>query len=246
MGEHMTLVIAHRGASAYAPENTMPAFELAVQLKADMLELDVQRSADGVLVCYHDFTTERWNGQQRQISDCTLAELQQLDINGARIATLAEVCSFVRESGVQVNVEIKGLGIGEDIADLLREERIEEQVLFSSFSTVALHEIEQAAPHIPRAYLMGTRTLHPSIRLRESWPFRSLRRANCVAWHPVYQIPLLRRIVPRVQRAGFIVNVWTVNEVTIMERLLQIGVDGIITDVPDVLRKVMDQSKAAV
>jgi glycerophosphoryl diester phosphodiesterase len=244
MGEHMTLVIAHRGASAYAPENTMPAFELAVQLKADMLELDVQRSADGVLVCYHDFSTERWNGQQRLATDCTLAELQQLDIRGARIATLAEVCSFVRETGVRVNVEIKGLGIGEDIARLLREERVEEQILFSSFSIVALHEIEQAAPHIPRAYLMGTRTLRPVVRLRESWPFRWLRRANCAAWHPVYQIPLLRRLVPRVQRAGFTVNVWTVNDVAIMQKLLRIGVDGIITDVPDVLRRVIDEQQA--
>lgn len=223
----------------------MPAFELAVQLKADMLELDVQRSADGMLVCYHDFSTERWNGQQRPATDCTLAELQQLDIGGARIATLAEVCSFVRKTGVRVNVEIKGLGIGEDIARMLREERVEEQILFSSFSLVALHEIEQAAPHIPRAYLMGTRTLRPVVRLRESWPFRSLRRANCTAWHPVYQIPLLRRLVPRVQRAGFTVNVWTVNEIPIMQRLLRIGVDGIITDMPDVLRRVIDEQKAA-
>ena len=245
MGEQMTLVIAHRGASAYAPENTMPAFELAVQLKADMLELDVQRSADGVLVCYHDFTTERWNGQPRPATDCTLAELQQLDIGGARIATLAEVCRFVRESGVRVNIEIKGLGIGEDVARLLGEERMEEQVLFSSFSNVALREVEQAAPHIPRAYLMGTRTLRPVVRVRESWPFRALRRANCAAWHPVYRIPLLRRIVPRVRRAGYTVNVWTVNEVEIMQRLLQIGVDGIITDVPDVLRRVIDERQSA-
>lgn len=239
----MTLVIAHRGASAYAPENTMPAFELAVQLKADMLELDVQRSADGVLVCYHDFTTGRWDGQQRRATDCTLAELQQLDIGGARIATLAEVCAFARETGVQLNVEIKGLGLGEDIAAMLREERIEEQVLISSFSTIALHEIEQAAAHLPRAYLMGTRTLSPGIRFRESWPFRALRRANCSAWHPVYRIPLLRRIMPRIRRAGFTVNVWTVNEVEMMERLLRVGVDGIITDVPDVLRNVMEQQK---
>ena len=61
----MTLVIAHRGASAYAPENTLPAFELAVRQGADMLELDVQRSADGVLVVFHDDTTERWDGRKR-------------------------------------------------------------------------------------------------------------------------------------------------------------------------------------
>src|ERR671929_155263 len=72
----MPLVIAHRGASAYAPENTMPAFELAVRQGADMLELDVQRSADDVLVVFHDDTTERWDGKKRLVASCTLAELQ--------------------------------------------------------------------------------------------------------------------------------------------------------------------------
>ena len=89
----MTLVIAHRGASAYAPENTMPAFELAVRQGADMLELDVLRSADGALVVFHDDTTERWDGRRRLAAGCTLAELRQLDIGGERVATLAEVCA---------------------------------------------------------------------------------------------------------------------------------------------------------
>src|SRR6185436_9208589 len=101
--KYMTLVIAHRGASAYAPENTMPAFELALRHGADMLELDVQRSADGALVVYHDETTERWNGRKRRAIDCSLAELRALDIGGARIATLAEVCAFAREHGARLN-----------------------------------------------------------------------------------------------------------------------------------------------
>src|SRR5688500_15264140 len=99
----MTLVIAHRGASAYAPENTMPAFELAVRQGADMLELDVQRSADGALVIFHDETTERWDGRQRLAGDCSLAELQALDIGGAKVATLAEVCAFARERDMRLN-----------------------------------------------------------------------------------------------------------------------------------------------
>src|SRR5213594_3795959 len=100
MESFMPLVIAHRGASAYAPENTMPAFELAVQQGADMLELDVQRSADGVLVVFHDDTTERWDGRKRLAASCTLAELRSLDIGGAKVATLAEVCAFAHATGV--------------------------------------------------------------------------------------------------------------------------------------------------
>src|SRR6266516_4157369 len=171
----MTRVIAHRGASAYAPENTLPAFELAARQGADMIELDVQRSADGVLVIFHDDTTERWNGRARPVSMCTLAELRALDIGGARVATLAEVCSFARTRGARLNVEIKGLGIGAEVALMLRAERVEDLVLISSFADAALREVAAASPRLPRAYLMGNDTYRPDVRLREAWPFAALR-----------------------------------------------------------------------
>jgi glycerophosphoryl diester phosphodiesterase len=237
----MTLVIAHRGASAYAPENTLPAFDLAMHQGADMLELDVQRSADGVLVVFHDDTTERWDGRRRLASSCTLAELQALDIGGARVATLAEVCAFAREHRVRLNVELKGAGFGVDVARMLRDERIEELVLISSFVEAALHEIAAASPRLPRAYLMGTESYRPDVRFREAWPFGALRRTRSSAWHPSYQLPLLEWVTPRVRRAGYQVNVWTVDDVAVMRRLLALGVDGIITDVPDVLRGVIQE-----
>lgn len=235
----MTLVIAHRGASAYAPENTMPAFELAVRQGADMIEFDVQRSADGVLVVFHDDTTERWDGKKRMMIDCTLAELQQININGAQIPTLAEVCSFAREHRLRMNVELKQLGIGAAVAQLLREERVEDLVLISSFARQALDEAALACPHIPRAYLMGNNTLRPTIRFRESWPLLALKEAGVQAWHPTYQIPFAFRVIPVVRRAGYKVNVWTVNDEVAMARLVGLNVDGIITDKPDVLRRII-------
>jgi glycerophosphoryl diester phosphodiesterase len=235
----MPLVIAHRGASAYAPENTMPAFELAVRQQADMLELDVQRSADGVLVVFHDDTTERWDGRTRAVGACTLAELRALDIGGARVATLAEVCAFARECGVLLNVEIKGLGIGAQVARMLRAERVEELVLISSFEAGALREIAVANPRLPRAYLMGNDTYRPTVRLREAWPFAALRGIRATAWHPTYQLPLLAWLIPRVRRAGYQINVWTVDDRAPMRRMIALGVDGIITDMPDVLRDVL-------
>lgn len=238
----MTLVIAHRGASAYAPENTLLAFELALRQGADMLELDVQRSADGVLVVFHDETTERWDGRRRRAVDCTLDELQALDIGGARVPTLAEVCTLARERGARLNVELKGLGIGADVARVLRDERIEDQVLISSFAPEALADIAAASPLLPRAYLMGTHTLRPDIRFRENWPFGALRRNRAVAWHPAYQIPLLARIIPRVRRAGYAVHVWTVNDTAVMRRMIAAGADGIITDTPDVLRGILNEA----
>jgi len=235
----MPLVIAHRGASAYVPENTMPAFELAVRQQADMLELDVQRSADGVLVVFHDDTTERWDGRVRPVGACTLAELQALDIAGAHVATLAEVCAFARERGVLLNVEIKGLGIGAAVAQMLRAERVEELVLVSSFEAGALREIAVANPRLPRAYLMGNHTYQPAVRLREAWPFAALRSIGATAWHPAYQLPLLAWLIPRVRRAGYKINVWTVDDPVAMRRKIALGVDGIITDMPDVLRDVL-------
>ena len=240
----MTLVIAHRGASAYAPENTLPAFELAVRQGADMLELDVQRSADGVLVVFHDDTTERWDGRKRMAAACTLAELRALDIGGERVATLAEVCAFARESGVRLNVELKAAGFGRDVAKMLHDERVEDLVLISSFVETALHEFAAASPQIPRAFLMGTDTYRPDIRFREAWPFRALRRTSARAWHPTYELPLVDWLIPRVRRAGYQVNVWTVDDVLVMRRLLALDVDGIITDVPDVLREVMRETQS--
>jgi glycerophosphoryl diester phosphodiesterase len=240
--KNMTLVIAHRGASAYAPENTMPAFELAVRQGADMLELDVQRSSDGVLVIFHDDTTERWDGRQRLASGCTLTELLALDIGGAKVATLAEVCVFAREQGVRLNVELKGAGFGAAVARMLRAERVEDLVLISSFEEDALVEIAAASPSLPRAYLMGTETYRPAVRLREGWPFSALQRTGSTAWHPAYQLPLLTWLIPRVRRAGFQVNVWTVDEVQWMRKLIGLGADGIITDMPDVLRQIVDQT----
>lgn len=236
----MTLVIAHRGASAYAPENTMRAFELAARQGADMCELDVQRTADGVLVVFHDDTTARWETQGRPVTHCTLADLQQIDIGGERVATLAEVCVFARERGMQLNVELKARGIGADVVRLLRNEQVIDQTLISSFWDEALAEIAAIDPDLPRALLMGIPTFRPDVRLRESWPFLELKRIGAVAWHPACQIPLLDHVLPIVRRAGYRVHVWTVNDPDEMRRFLRVGVDGIITDTPDVLRRIVE------
>ncbi|HEU5087738.1 MAG TPA: glycerophosphodiester phosphodiesterase family protein [Roseiflexaceae bacterium] len=242
----MTLVIAHRGASAYAPENTIAAMELAVRQRADMIELDVQRSADGVLMVFHDEETRRWDGRRRRMVDCTYAELQQVSIRGERIPTLPEVCAFAREHNIRLNVELKQLGIGADVARVLRDERVEQLVLISSFAASALLEMRHAMPHIPVGYLMGTDTFRPGVRFRESWPFIALRNIGAQAWHPTYQIPLAVRILPLVQRAGYRVNVWTVNDPALMRKLIALGADGIITDRPDTRRQLLDEQAGVV
>jgi glycerophosphoryl diester phosphodiesterase len=232
----MALVIAHRGASAYAPENTMAAFELAARQGADMCELDVQPTADGQLAVFHDDTTARWDGQDRRAASCTLAELQALDIGGERVATLAEVCHFARERGMRLNVELKGAGFGAQVARLLRDTRAAELTLISSFWPDALTEIAAADPSLPRAYLMYS----GSPRQGDSWPISALQSVDAQAWHPGADIPGLEQLLPLVRRDGYQVNVWTVNDPVLMRRLVDLGADGIITDKPDVLRQVLE------
>ncbi|MBC8163421.1 MAG: glycerophosphodiester phosphodiesterase [Roseiflexaceae bacterium] len=239
--QFVTLVIAHRGASAYAPENTLAAFALAADQRADMVELDVQPTVDGAIVVFHDDTTERWNGQQRAVAACTWAELQQVDLRGERVPLLAEVCVLARERGLRLNIELKAAGIGSEVVRIVRQARVGDLVLFSSFSPLALAELAAAAPTLPRAYLMGTRSYRPDVRLRELWPLPALTALDCAAWHPAHELPLLDLMIPLVRQRGVQVNVWTVNDPVRMRQLLAIGVDGIITDTPDVLRTIQEQ-----
>lgn len=230
----MPLVIAHRGASAYAPENTIAAFALAHRQGAHMIELDVQPTADGALAVFHDDTTERWDGRPRPAERCTLAELQALDIGGERVPTLDETLAFARETGIALNVELKQAGTGARCAELIRRFRVVDQVIVSSFVPAALHELRAAAPEIRRAYLMGTDSYRPDVRLRELWPFFALRAVAAAAWHPYCELPMLARVLPLVRRAGYEVNVWTVDDPAQMRRLADLGATGIITNRPDV------------
>ncbi|MCS6881177.1 MAG: glycerophosphodiester phosphodiesterase family protein [Oscillochloridaceae bacterium] len=235
----MPLIIAHRGASACAPENTMAAFELAWRQAADMIELDVRRTADGRLVAFHDETTERWNGQKRPVAACTLAELQTLDIGGERVPALEEVLEFARASGMRLNLELKTTGMAARCAELLATFDLLEQVLVSSFREAALRELRAVAPALPRGYLMGTRTVHPAVRARELWPFFALRAVEAVAWHPYCDLPNLDWLLPLARRAGYQVNVWTVDEPERMRALAALGATGIITNRPDLARQVL-------
>lgn len=226
------MIIAHRGASGEAPENTMAAFELAARQGAAMLELDVRRSADGHLVVFHDDTTERWDGQARPLATCSLKQLQQLDIGGERVPLLEEVLDFAHASGILLNIELKGPRMAAACANLVRQFKLSQQVLISSFYPQALHELQRAAPEIQRGYLMGIRSWRPNIRLREFWPFFALRSVSAHAWHPYEGLPGLDRIIPLVRRAGYGVNVWTVDQPERMRRLAALGVTGLITNYP--------------
>ncbi len=233
------LIIAHRGASFDAPENTLAAFELACRQGADMLELDVQRCADGVLVVFHDATTHRWDGVGWPVRQCSLAYLRSLDINGERVPTLAEVCALARTYPVALNVELKQPDIAAQVVALLRATGLTHRSLLSSFDPAALRSLQATAPGLRCAYLMGTRSYHPGIRARELWPLLHLRAVGAHGWHPAAQLHLLRFLLPVVRRAGYAVNVWTIDDPARMRQIAAWGASGIITNRPALAREVL-------
>jgi glycerophosphoryl diester phosphodiesterase len=238
------LVIAHRGASFLAPENTGAAFELARRLGADAIELDAKRTLDGHVVCFHDRTLERTTGASGSVGRSTLAALRYLDAGswkgeafaGERIPTLAEVLDLAKGS-LLVNVELTDYWgdqakLVEQAAAVVSRGAAEARVLFSSFQSGALVAAQRLAPHIPRAHLVGPTWL--AYRDRLVW-----RRADVQAVHPHASLARADRIAAA-HRAGRRVHVYTVNDSEGMARLWEMGVDGLISDLPDVARMARD------
>jgi len=231
------MVVAHRGASAHAPENTQAAFRLAAEQGAHAIELDAKLSADGQVVVFHDRTVERTTGSRGAIQDLTLAQLKTLDAGSffdaqyARepIPTLEEVFDTVGQR-LLINVELTNYAAPFDnlvprVAELVRAFHLEERILFSSFHPFNLYRAAQLLPEVPRAILAG-----PG---RSGWWARSrmMRAVSPEAVNPYFS-DASAFYLQRQREHGRKVYVWTVNDPIEMARLLRDGADGLITDDP--------------
>lgn len=237
------LIIAHRGASAYAPENTLAAFNLAFEMGADGVELDVSLTQDGVPVVLHDDTVDRTTNGRGAINQMTLAQAQQLDASnrmekyrGEKIPTLEAVLRAIGARGI-VNIELKNLTLKYDGVEAATLAAIEnagarDRVITSSFNPLALRRMYQLDPRIPRGLLYRPNL---PIYLRRAW-LRPL--AHPTALHPHYSM-ITREFVAWARGKGYQVNTWTVDDPEETKRLIDLGVDGIITNKPDVLRKIV-------
>lgn len=238
---------AHRGSHgpAGALENTLPAFARALADRADGIELDVHVTADGVPVVFHDDDLARLTSDAdgRRLSDLTAAEVRAVRlVGGARAPTLAQVLDLVG-GRVPVNVELKDAAAVGPVARLLERRGGRDEVLLSSFDVRAMQAASEQMPRVRRAVVMGTRTLDPVVRLRETLPQQTLRLVGASAWHP--HAWLVRRgLVEALHRVGIEVNVWTVNDRATLARLGQAGVDGVFTDMPHALRRFLRNTPA--
>ncbi len=236
----LTRIWAHRGASGYAPENTMPAFELALAQGADGVEFDVQLSRDGVPVVIHDETLERTTDGTGPVAGRTVAELRTLDARNGRsdyavtpIPTMDEVLALLAPSSVRINIELKNSeepypGLEEKVVAAVREHGLDARVVLSSFSYASIRLLHELAPDLELA------TLYTRPQLQ---PWRTARRLGARAVHPPVAFVPSRLWVHRAQSLGVAIRPWIVNNPPVLVRMFRWRVDAIITDTPDVARE---------
>jgi glycerophosphoryl diester phosphodiesterase len=230
-------IIAHRGSSAYAPENTLAAFKLALQQGADGIELDAKLSADGHVVVIHDPAVDRTTPFHGKVADLRLAELRKMDagshfdiaFKGESIPTLEEVFKAVGQL-TYINVELTNYAspsdtLPEKVADLVRQYKLAQRVIFSSFNPIALVRIRRLVPEAPIGLLA-----FPGAR---GWLARSHlgRLVKYQSLHPELS-DATAALINRVHKHSGRVFVYTVNRQEDMQRLFALGVDGIFTDDP--------------
>ena len=241
-----TKIYAHRGASGwdtkYAPENTMPAFEKAIAMGADGIELDVQLTKDGEIVICHDEKIDRTSDGTGWLKDYTFKELRGLSFSkthpeygNIKIPTLRELLEFMVPTGKELNIELKtGViyyeGLEERTAAMVREFGMEDRVIYSSFSHHSLRLLKQAVPDARIGLLMGENFVDVP-------RYTTMMQAEAV--HPNYR-HIGKEYIDNCHANGIKVTTWTVDPIVELKRFCEYGVDIIITDCPDNGRKIAD------
>ena len=240
-----TKVWAHRGASGYAPENTLEAFQLAVEMGADGVELDVQLTKDGEIVVVHDERIDRVSDGSGEIRSLTLEELKQFNFNKThpeyaqvcRIPTLREVLWLLRDTGLTVNIELKtGIyfyeGIEEKVVALVHEMGYEKRVLYSSFNHKSVLKVRQYCPDAQVAFLYS----HELANVADYALLNDVYAVNPSVLCTCYEQEMAECL-----RKNVDINVWTVDWEAEMRRLVKLGVNSLITNYPDRARAVVEE-----
>lgn len=230
------LALGHRGVRGELPENTLAAFQAALGGGLDGLETDVQRTRDGALVLVHDFVVEGV-----RVTEASESAVRQAV---PQMATLDELLELVRaHPGTLLNVELKTLGwrdgrLARAVAEALVASGLQDRLVVSSFSAVALARFRRHAPGIRTAYLWAEQDPVPWIA-RSPWP-AALVHAD--ALHPHHAAVSPER-AERWRRRGLMVNVWTVNAADDVARVVAAGVDGVMADDPPALLRALGRAK---
>lgn len=246
-GDNFT-IIAHRGASAYYPENTLVSFEGAITLGADMVELDVQLTSDGKAVVFHDEKISRCTNGRGRIGDHTLQQLKKLDagswfdkkFQGEKIPELTEVLDLCKNK-IAVNIEIKTEAVREKVSGGIEEKSlkiidrtgIRDHVVFSSFDPRAIGHLKEIDKTVPAAVLYE-KGLYGSKLPSQIVKFLHAEAFNCS------KRELTRKWLDDLKSCQIPVNIYTVNDDNNMKKLIAGGISGIFTNNPDILKRVLE------
>ena len=230
------LIWGHRGASGHAPENTLPAFQMAADMGADGVELDVQLTRDGVLAVCHDETIDRTSSGAGWLKDFTFDELRSLDFSNGnaayedvKIPTMEEVFYLLAPTGLTINIELKtGIifyeNIEEKILDLTKKMGWEDRVIYSSFNHYSVRKIKELDPGAKVGLLYGDGPI--------DMPGYG-RRLGADALHPAFYNLQYPDYMEDCRRYGLDVSGWTVNSTADLMQCREYGVNAVITNYPD-------------
>lgn len=232
--------VAHRGAAAYAPENTIASFDVAVGMKADYIELDVQRSKDGELVLIHDTTVDRTTDGTGKVRDLTFEQLRNLDagswkgeqFKGEPIPTFEEILDrYHGKVGILIELKAPELypGIEEQVAQALKERNLDkpqnEKIILQSFNFESMKKMNELLPQVPIGVLTSNRAHTTTEALQEFSTYADW-------FNPSYGI-VTEELVNQVHSLGMQIGSWTVRSQAAADFLFEMDVDAIITDYPD-------------
>ena len=230
------ITYAHRGASEYCPENTFMSFYMGMQMGANGIETDVQRTRDGVLVLFHDDTLERVTGESGSIADYTFEELQSFSVKKGelrdKIPSFEDFLSHFAFRDITFAIELKVGGIEAEVVDIIRKYGIEEKTVITSFQLDYIKKSKEYAPELSIGYLtkdIDDSTIKMLLELGayEVCPIgREVTPEKVAAWHT----------------AGLNVRAWGIFNEDIMKTVYDAGADGMTVNFPDLLLKYISEA----
>jgi glycerophosphoryl diester phosphodiesterase len=218
------LRIGHRGARAYAPENTLKSFKKALEIGVDAVELDVRKTKDNQLVVIHDADVKRTTDGEGLVSELTLKEIKSFSAEGEKILTLDETLEFL-DKKVKVFVELKETGVEEQVLSIVHKKGLEKNVVIISFLEDALKKVRELDSDIETGLIYATHKnpLKAALDLKANYLFALYRFTHTAN-------------VEKAHECGLKVVVWTINKPEEVAEYAKKGVDGIASDKPDILK----------
>ena len=250
--ESRPLVIAHRGGAGLFPENTLYSFERAAKLGVDVIELDIHSTSDGELVVIHDATVQRTTDGIGRIGEMTLEQLKKLDAgyrwspddgktfplrqNGIKVPTLQEVFKALPKMRFNIEPKQASPSLVQPLCKIIHENKMVDRVVVGSFQQAIIDEFRRECSSV--ATSASTTEVSKFLAMYKTGLTKSFRPEMQALQVPDF-IGITDEFVKAARERNLQVHVWTVNETKDMERLLKTGVDGIMTDYPDRLLKIL-------